>query len=73
MNLVVTTDGSITVPIDEIVGSFRTFGRLGPVYEVISLSEPASGADVMLTIRVVESGETLDYPLADAMSDPLAL
>lgn len=72
MNVLVTPDGAVSIPLDDIVGSFRTFGRLGPVYEVLSIVGPASGANVMLAIRVVETCETLDYPIADAISDPLA-
>jgi len=72
MNVVVTTDRKVTVPLDAVVGSFRTFGRLGPVYEVLRAVEPATGSDVLLRVRVVESGEELDYPLGDALDDPLA-
>jgi hypothetical protein len=72
MNVVVTTDRKVTVPLDAVVGSFRTFGRLGPVYEVLRAIEPATGSNVLLRVRVVESGEELDYPLGDALDDPLA-
>ena len=72
MNVLVTPGGAVTIPLSDIVGSFRTFGPRGPVYEVLGLTGEATGSNVMLAIRVVTSGETLDYPLADAMSDPLA-
>lgn len=62
----------MTLPLDAVVGSFRTFGRAGPVYEVLGAVEPATGANVMLAIRVLESGEALHYPLKDALDDPLA-
>lgn len=72
MNVIVTPDRRITVPLDALMGSFRTFGRLGPVYEILRAAEPASGSKVMLRVRVVESGEELDYPLSDALDDPVA-
>jgi len=72
MNVVVASDRTLTLPLDAVVGSFRTFGRVGPVYEVLAAVEPAIGANVMLAIRVLESGEELHYPLNDALDDPLA-
>ena len=72
MNVFVTPDQKLTLPLDAVVGSFRTFGRLGPVYEVLQVGEPSTGTNVSLRIRVVESGEMLDYLLSAAMDDPLA-
>jgi hypothetical protein len=43
---------------------FRSFGELGPVYEVLWTT--ASTARV----RLVESGEELDYRLDRALDDP---
>lgn len=73
MNVTVTPDRKLILPLDAVVGSFRTFGRLGPVYEVLSAIEPVAGNNVLLRIRVLESGEELDYPLATALDDPAAL
>lgn len=72
MNVVVTTGRVLTVSLDSIIGSFRTFGRNGPVYEVLRAIEPAAGDHVMLRVCVIESGEELDYPLSDALDDPVA-
>lgn len=72
MNVLVTSDRRVTIPLDDVLGSFRTFGPVGPVYEVLRALEPVTGSNVMLRIRVVESGEELDYPLSDALDDPLA-
>jgi len=44
-------------------GQFYQFGQIGNVYEVISINcENAR-------IRVIESGEELDYPLVDISND----
>mgnify|MGYP003390109240 CR=1 FL=1 len=72
MNVLVTRDQTFTGSLDTVIGSFRTFGRLGPTYEVLELAEPKTGTNVMLRIRVVESGELLDYPLNVILDDPLA-
>lgn len=50
-----------------LVGTFRRFGELGPAYEVIALVDEQT-----VTIRVVESGEELDYTLAELADDPAA-
>jgi hypothetical protein len=50
-----------------LVGSFRTFGERGPVYQVLR----QTNADT-LRIVVVESGEELDDPVAQAAADPEA-
>ena len=72
MNVQVTTGRTVTMSLDEILGTFRTFGSVGPTYEVLSIAGPETGSDVRLSIRVVTTGEELDYALADALADPLA-
>ena len=52
---------------DELVGTFRTFGAEGPVYQVLRKLEGGR-----LRVRVVESGEELDYSAQQALDDPLA-
>ena len=50
-----------------LIGQVRRFGPIGPAYEVINVL--ASGDTL---IEVVESGERLDYPLAELLGDPMA-
>jgi hypothetical protein len=38
----------------------------------LAVNEPATGPQVTLKIRVIESGEQLDYPLSDVLDDPSA-
>lgn len=45
---------------------FRRFGSDGPLYEILG----QSGERVR--IRVVESGEEVEYPMQSAQQDPLA-
>ncbi len=53
-----------------LVGTWRRFGRTGPVYEILAQRGPAGGGDQMMRIRVIESGEELDYPLDEILDDP---
>ena len=68
MNVAITSDGHASVDLGALVGSFRSFGALGPVYEVVALVPGESE----LRVRVLESGEELSYPIADFLDDPVA-
>ena len=50
------------------VGEVRRFGAMGPAYDVV---DTTAGGDLMIT--VVESGECLDYAIADFLADPVAV
>jgi len=54
----------ITADPKELVGTFRRFGSGGPVYEVVAIVD-----DRTAFIRVVESGEELDYPIEKIADD----
>ena len=53
----------------DLVGTWRRFGAVGPVYEIIGVGQPTD-ADQFMRIRVIESGEEADYKLADVLDDP---
>jgi hypothetical protein len=61
-----TATQSLAIP----VGTIKSFGPYGPMYEILGPA-PNGRKGQMVAIRVVLTGETLDYPLADALSDPL--
>jgi len=52
------------------VGVIKTFGETGPMYEVTGPA-PRGRKGEMIAVRIVLSGEELDYPLADMLADPL--
>ena len=57
---------SMEVPVSAI----KRFGAHGPEYEV--LGSAASGEKgEQVRIRLVRSGEVVDYPLTDMLADPL--
>jgi len=53
-----------------MVGTYRRFGTLGAVYEILAAGAPRPDGAPTVRIRVLESGEALDYPLAAALDDP---
>jgi hypothetical protein len=55
-----------------LIGTFRRFGEVGPVYQVTGHAGPRLTGEQMLHIQVTESGEELDYKLNDFLDDPLA-
>jgi len=54
-----------------LVGTWRRFGPAGPVYEIIAAGKELADGDRMMRIRVVESGEEVDYRFTDILDDPL--
>ncbi len=53
-----------------LVGTWRRFGSVGPVYEIIGTGDELPGGDRRMRVRVVETGEELDYRLAEILDDP---
>jgi hypothetical protein len=54
------------------IGQIRTFGAEGPKYEITGNGRPVEGGDWFVPIRVVESGEELEYPYSQLALDPEA-
>ena len=54
-----------------IVGTWRRFGVVGPVYQIIGEGDALPNGDRLMRIRVVESGEELSYPFTSISNDPL--
>jgi hypothetical protein len=56
-----------TRPHGVLIGTLRTVGDLGPAYQVLSVD-----SGTLATIIVLESEETLQYPIAKILTDPEA-
>jgi hypothetical protein len=52
---------------DDLIGTFRSFGEFGPVYQVVRKVDESS-----LHVVVLQTGEALDYPVNRALNDPEA-
>jgi hypothetical protein len=53
-----------------LVGTWQRFGAVGPVYEIIGIGGELPGGDRMMRVRVGETGEEVDYRLAEILDDP---
>lgn len=53
-------------------GAFKTFGPIGPAYQVMDAIRPTENGDWLVEIIVLESGETLEYLLSKINKDPEA-
>ena len=53
--------------INDLIGTFRTFGEVGPLYQVLK-----KVSDTRVHIIVVGTGEELDYLVERALNDPEA-
>jgi Family of unknown function (DUF5397) len=53
-----------------LAGSIRRFGLEGPPYEVVGPAATGADGRARMRVRVLESGEELDYPVEDLAADP---
>jgi Family of unknown function (DUF5397) len=53
-----------------LVGTWRRFGPVGPVYEIISTGKELPDGDRFMRVRVLETGEEVDYRFTDILDDP---
>ncbi|MBM3561774.1 MAG: hypothetical protein FJX48_01195 [Alphaproteobacteria bacterium] len=53
-----------------LVGACRRFGPFGPAYEIIGVGKEEPLGDRWMQIRVLESGEVVDYKFSEILDDP---
>lgn len=53
-----------------LIGTWRRFGPVGPVYEIIGTLGDLPDGDILMRVRVLESGEEADYRLTHVLEDP---
>jgi hypothetical protein len=66
----VSISDTLLPPPDRLIGSVRRFGPFGPLYEVIGLGRALPDGDHAMRVRVVETGEELDYRWSEILADP---
>jgi hypothetical protein len=54
------------------VGTFRSFGPLGPKYVVGQPTHALDDGDWMVSITVLDTGEQVEYRRTHLLADPLA-
>lgn len=62
----------MTIPPSIPTGSIRSFGEVGPKYEVLGASHPLDDGDWMVKIRLLETGEEAEYRRTHLLDDPEA-
>jgi hypothetical protein len=53
-----------------LVGTWRRFGAAGPVYEIVGAGKALPDGDCLMRVRVVETGEEVDYRFTAILDDP---
>ncbi|RVU17424.1 DUF5397 family protein [Methylobacterium oryzihabitans] len=53
-----------------LIGTWRRFGPFGPVYEIVAIGGTTSQGHATMRVRVIETGEEIEYRLADILDDP---
>lgn len=53
-----------------LIGTIRRFGLEGPPYEVVGPAAAGADGRARMHVRLLESGEELDYPVDDLIADP---
>ncbi len=59
-------------PTPELLGQFRQFGELGPTYKIMTPVRQLDNQDWLLQIKIIESGEELEYKYSKIVNDPVA-
>ena len=60
---------SIAQPVIQ-AGKIKSFGAVGPRYEVCGMLRQLDDGDWMVAIRIVETGEMTEYRLSHLTGDP---
>lgn len=56
---------------DRLVNTYRTFGHFGPTYQILNVISCLEN-DSLMKIRILESGEELEYEYSHILNDPIA-
>lgn len=63
---------AVIAPPSVPVGKIKTFGPLGPKYEVGRALRPLADGDWIVEVTMVETGEKAEYRLTSVSDDPEA-
>jgi Family of unknown function (DUF5397) len=54
-------------------GTIKSFGAFGPKYEVREPLRPLADGDWMIKIKLLDSGEAIEYRRSHLLNDPQAV
>lgn len=60
-------------PSPNLIGSFRSFGAVGPAYQIMNPVRQLEDGDWLLSVQILETGEQVNYRYTAALDDPKAL
>ena len=60
-------------PHPKILGSYRSFGAVGPAYQVLEPIRELEDGDWLVAVQVLESGERVSYRFTAVLDDPKVL
>jgi len=63
---------AVIAPLSVPVGKIKTFGLVGPKYEVGRAVRPLADGDWIIEVTIVETGEKAEYRLTSVFDDPEA-
>ena len=58
------------INVGHLRGTWRRFGAVGPVYEILEAGRILPDGDRMMRVRLIESGEEVAYRLTEILDDP---
>lgn len=59
-------------PAPGLIGAIKTFGAIGPAYQIIEPTRQLENGDWMLKIKLIETNEEAEYRYTHALEDPKA-
>ena len=65
-----TRTDSTPTGLEDLVGAFRRLGPTGPTYQILDAGAKAHASMPTMKIRIIESGEELDYRVDRILKDP---
>ena len=64
--------GKQSFPTPGLIGTIKTFGPIGPAYQIVEPLEQLKDGDWILKIKLLETGENAEYRYTHALEDPKA-
>lgn len=65
--------GEAEFPQPALLGTYRSFGPVGPAYQIINPIRQLDDGDWLLSVQVLETGEEVQYRYTQALEDPKAI
>ena len=61
-----------SVPSPSLMGTFKTVGVFGPAYQIVEPVRQLDDGDWLIRVRLLETGEEVEYRYTHVLNDPKA-